>query len=617
MTYTPPEPAAVHVLERSGLRVLWSPRDDQPRAALAFRVGLLDEPYARGGITHLVEHLALTELDDVPYWVNGYVSTQQTAFLARGSEAELREFLGQVARSLADLPVDRIDVERSVLEAEAGNLPGLPTVPFLAHVRWGLQAPGRRGVPELGLRTATADDLKRWARERFTAAAATLCWVGPEPPDLGLSLPAGPATPLPPDPRTLVNVPSAVHGDDDVVPVGFTLRGGSGRAALFMDVLEHQLLRVLRHERGIVYSVDAGVHAITPDLTHATAVIEVETARAAEVAAVIDATLGGLARGEVTPDELTASARRISEPSTDPDWVLAHLLEMAATTAAGAAPRDVAAELAHLGATDAAAIAELAAEARASALLVLPGDVAAPGGWPTTDGPGTPTAPVEGREFSRGGLRRSRRQRLVIGERGFTLSTGSAPPQTAWWTDIVAITRERGGEYSISEVDGSWWQLDPSSFGSDADEIARLIEEHAGPDVLVPAEGAAQFAAVDEAAARDLKKPGQLRHAADALATLLEPGEEIRQLASAITGKMQWGLLAVTDRRTLFVVTFGDEPDVAQHRHTAVRGVRVEESMKGKTLVLDTGSEPRRYWGFDRQSEPGELRDHLQALLAE
>ena len=45
-----------------GVPVFWTESGDEMLAGLVFRVGRADESLARGGITHLVEHLALYPL---------------------------------------------------------------------------------------------------------------------------------------------------------------------------------------------------------------------------------------------------------------------------------------------------------------------------------------------------------------------------------------------------------------------------------------------------------------------------------------------------------------------------------------------------------------------------
>jgi hypothetical protein len=45
-----------------GVPVFWTKSGDEMRAGLMFRAGRADESLARGGITHMIEHLALYPL---------------------------------------------------------------------------------------------------------------------------------------------------------------------------------------------------------------------------------------------------------------------------------------------------------------------------------------------------------------------------------------------------------------------------------------------------------------------------------------------------------------------------------------------------------------------------
>ena len=58
-------------LDVDGVPVLLGPTAGPMQAGLVFRVGFADEPLARRGITHLLEHLALYPLGLGDYHFNG------------------------------------------------------------------------------------------------------------------------------------------------------------------------------------------------------------------------------------------------------------------------------------------------------------------------------------------------------------------------------------------------------------------------------------------------------------------------------------------------------------------------------------------------------------------
>ena len=58
-------------------------------AGLVFRVGAVDEPLARRGVTHLVEHLALHAAGVADYHRHVTDAAEYTVFYIGGTEAEI------------------------------------------------------------------------------------------------------------------------------------------------------------------------------------------------------------------------------------------------------------------------------------------------------------------------------------------------------------------------------------------------------------------------------------------------------------------------------------------------------------------------------------------------
>src|SRR4051794_23088033 len=85
---------------------------------LIFGVGVADERLPRRGVTHLCEHLVLSDLDSGAHWMNGTVDINTCLFVAEGEDGQMASFLNGVVRRVGDLPLDRFDTERSILRAE-------------------------------------------------------------------------------------------------------------------------------------------------------------------------------------------------------------------------------------------------------------------------------------------------------------------------------------------------------------------------------------------------------------------------------------------------------------------------------------------------------------------
>lgn len=153
-----------------GVPVLWSPAPGPLTAGLVLGVGRRDEDVVRGGVTHLVEHLAMRSLGRTTLDCNATVDTAATQFTATGSPE-------QVA---------------GVLRAEAG-MPAPPAVGALMTELYGAQGAGLSGFREPALHSITADHVRAWARTRFVRGNAALWLTGPPPPGLSLPLPDGPS----------------------------------------------------------------------------------------------------------------------------------------------------------------------------------------------------------------------------------------------------------------------------------------------------------------------------------------------------------------------------------------------------------------------------------------
>lgn len=178
-----------------GVRVFWTPDADRVIGSLQFRTGRGDEPFAKMGISHLVEHLALFPIGRKPYDPNGFVDHVRTVFHAHGTVEEVRDFLGEIGHNLANLPLDRAPDESRILRTEArGRTPSIGG--HLLWLRYGADGFGGMSIDENGLGSIDGPSVQAWSDERFTADNA-VAWFSAEPPaDLRFALPKG--KPIPP-----------------------------------------------------------------------------------------------------------------------------------------------------------------------------------------------------------------------------------------------------------------------------------------------------------------------------------------------------------------------------------------------------------------------------------
>jgi hypothetical protein len=104
--------------EAGGIPIYWADLPTRFVVGLAVRVGRCDESLANGGVTHLVEHLAVPT--DVPgsVDVNGAVSDAVSFFWASGPEQLALDAKGRIAENLADPPLARLGPSTAELERQ-------------------------------------------------------------------------------------------------------------------------------------------------------------------------------------------------------------------------------------------------------------------------------------------------------------------------------------------------------------------------------------------------------------------------------------------------------------------------------------------------------------------
>ncbi|MFC9583747.1 M16 family metallopeptidase [Streptomyces yangpuensis] len=266
-TATTTDEGGVTTTTVNGVRTLLAPRSGPVTAGLLFRVGRADETLATSGITHLVEHLALHRhgLSDLHY--NGATAAAYTHFAVTGTADDVVEYLNGVCAALRDLPVDRLETEKEILRTEAAGR-GCGAADGMGVWRYGARSYGLVDCAETGLPAITAEDVRNWARTRFTAGNAVL-WITSDtlPEGLDLTLPAGEWRPAPEPTSALPATPAYFQGADGVVVLSSVLPRSTA-ARLFADVLGKELFRELRQKGGYSYTASAEYHP--RDTGHAT-----------------------------------------------------------------------------------------------------------------------------------------------------------------------------------------------------------------------------------------------------------------------------------------------------------------------------------------------------------
>lgn len=287
-------------------------------AGLTFRVGWADESIRLHGLTHLVEHLAHVGIPDRELPYNASVDATLTEFWVRGTADEVIAHLQALLDTLAAPPVEELEREVGVLRAEGGG----PLSPLLAR-RFSNRGYGTASWGQFALETATADDVRRWAAERFVAENLVLWSTAPLDPALTLSVPRGAPATWPPIERA-PGCALPAHVVWDYAAVGWSGEVRAGWAGSFaLEVLDRRARERLRHEMGSSYAITSTSVALGPDIRLRSVVADRD--ERSDAVAARDALLDDLdevATAGPSADELatllTARERSLHDPDAAP-----------------------------------------------------------------------------------------------------------------------------------------------------------------------------------------------------------------------------------------------------------------------------------------------------------
>jgi zinc protease len=359
--------------EIGGIPALHAPATGPIHAGLVFRVGLVDEPLARRGITHLVEHLALHSIGVADHHYNGATGTEFTFFHMRGAETDVVTFLNSVCAALRDLPMQRLATEKEILRTEE-NSRDAAAGDVLALWRHGATGYGVAGYPEWGLAGITADDLTGWTARYFNRHNAALWIAGPAvPAGLALDLPDGERRPVPAAASALPVRPAWFPGDSNAVAWNAVIPRGAA-AAVFAGVLERMLFRSLRQESGLSYTVEAGLSPRADGTTVVTAFADALPEKQGAVLGAFVEVLAGMRLGLIDEADVTAVVNRITGEVADAAAIGAHLPGQVFNLLTGRPVEKDKDELSNaVRAISRADVVAIAATAVADGLLMTPG----------------------------------------------------------------------------------------------------------------------------------------------------------------------------------------------------------------------------------------------------
>ncbi len=344
----------------NGLRVWVKPRPRTGTVYLTLQipVGSRHETRKNNGISHFVEHMLFTETahwseDEVKESVrrrggdfNAYTAREDTAFWLHLRAEDLDfglEWLAEVVFR-AKLPLAKFKKERQIIINEKGGDFGV-----LNHLGEWLENSGlsydvfhavrNRLFPrssllfpiighDASLRRISYPQIVEYYRRHYMPNNMTLIIVG----DVEAAtvharvkhhfgeVPAGsrptrPVTPQPPERGFDIHLRGPSINDQGQILVGAPLPGYShpDRFALIVlsEVIEHLLIRDIRHQRGLTYDISA-YPAMYSDVGYFVIYTTVDSSKFEEVLAEVETRLGQALRGELTPEAVAEAKHFLS-----------------------------------------------------------------------------------------------------------------------------------------------------------------------------------------------------------------------------------------------------------------------------------------------------------------
>jgi zinc protease len=577
--------------ELDGIPVFWASAPEPVSAALIFRVGRADETLPTAGITHLVEHLALFTRGISPFETNGAVDNLRTVFFARGTREEVLGFLTAVAQSIQALPMDRLEDEKRVLETEAATRPS-STYETVVGLRFGASRHGLLNYAELGLRAASAESVVHWAAERFSRENAAIWMSGPPPDELELNLSAGRRL-SPPDPEPLpkLRLPAQASFGNAGVALG-ALAERSTALTTGLGVALERAHAHLRLTHGLTYGVYTSYEPLTAVLAHVFIAADALAEHARAVRDELLAVLEDLAAEGLSADDLEGAKKRAARALTDPLGLPQHLDRAATNELFGGQFLTKGELLAELDELTSEMIAEALAVILETAIFLVPEGLAPPGRFSKYGDWDVPR--VQGREYRLSGSGRQRQStRVITGRDGISL----VPPQpeepiTILYGDAAAVLRWRRGRRTLLGRDGSWFEIEAATI-VDGDRLVSAIDSLFDSSLFISMEDVDDAGAYEDLVDEKLRSRKGLKDEIAAFPQYLLPGEKPLILAEASKGSRE-GLLAVTDRRVLFLCTGrarGDKLDLDAYPYEEINNAEAEQgslALRRAKLTLNT-----------------------------
>lgn len=460
-----------------GVPVLWEEGPAPLTAVLVFGVGARHETFRTVGITHLIEHLAMGALSKSPVDANAEVDLAITTFHATGRPDLVVTFINGICAALSALPLDRLEHEIGVLQAEDS----IVTHPALAQslvTRYGYAAQGLAGSTGAGPDQISREQVADHAARFFNRGNCVLVLTGPPPAGLRLDLPEGPRGTIPV--ARHLDLPLPAYLSSPEVPIvaitGLTpLDSGSWLGAILTDCVTDEL----RHREGVAYDIDGTGTRVDAGQGLLAVWSDGHEDKLPLVAQMMWRTLERIATEGPSAEELAHTravlAEQLDDPRSIPDWLVAQ----ASRLLGGEAPRTREEQRLSDASVTVEMIREAARSVRDTAILLLPESEYDLPGVRSLDDHDFPSDALRGEQVYRRKTFTMAPRDLEIraGESGFAI-TAYGRVGSAGWDDIVGVGRAEGLR-GIVTADGRVFPVIAKSL-KDGDRLLAQLDSLAG-----------------------------------------------------------------------------------------------------------------------------------------
>lgn len=462
-----------------GVPAYWSPGPGLAIGSIMFRVGFIDEHLLQRGLSHLIEHLALAELD-VDFVYNGETTIATTSFYARGTAEEVKYFIEHVANGLANLPWHRLETEASVLNAEASQR-GESELGNAAFAVFGPAHLGLLDTIELAHDQLDRAQIDHWRRTYFTKENCALWFSGPQPLAVNLAaLPPGRRMPSP-EPQRIVPTGRMAIERHVQSPFAFTSAPRSFELTLGQAVLSRRINDCLRNDLGAAYGASCGsVHYSGPS-TFVMLQTQASPNDAAMVYQECAYEISKLAYDGPTNDELAWYVEQFARQAEDPLSGPAKASASATNELLGARTYTDQETIDHISALDATSVGNVIATLGESLLWILPSG-APIGDMRLGSVPRVQHEKLKGKKFHRakGATKQERYQRLHVVPEGvtFVLDAGdvNGPTLTLLRHELIGGYQFRDGQFLLWASTGNTFVIDPADWDESDKLIAAVTE---------------------------------------------------------------------------------------------------------------------------------------------